>query len=595
MNGTKAMSGVAEEDEANEPILPELVERLGDPDPEIRSAAARQLGSMGRAALEAAPRLRKCLKDSDNEVRIKAALALIQIDEGQKTVAVPILVKELSTDPKPRWWEDLPRMWERLPDLANYPRARRVLVELLSSPHPDVQDQAYRLLVRMKVGDEVVPRLRQLLEDRDPKARSYAALVLSEIGPAARDHLPVLRRLLEDDKIRVRWAGAIAILKIDPTDKPAQEALSSALNDPDLETRLTAAETILLHLDSADVRAIEAIRKKLREADPQTRSMILIRLSRLADRLEKPGPVVLLIAESLQDPDDIVRLSATGMLRSLGPKALPAVQSLIAALDDRYEPVYAGAARALRAIGPGARPAAAALASKLSSADSFFGIEVAAALVQVNSGDSRGVKYLCRALRSWDGETRIHALGAILGIKPIPEELISALVKVVECDKAGTPRYLAALALAESLPGNRDRIIPCLIRASKDSSEKVRRGALRALATSADESDAVIWALTEALQDKDFKVRFIALDGLGARRGRSASAVPALIKLLDDPRDSIRGQAAMTLARIGPLAKDAIPALSRVSQDPASRVRKAALFALECIAGKGGENGDDRD
>jgi HEAT repeat protein len=50
---------------------------LGADEPEVRAAAARALGKLGKMAAKAAPALQKALDDPDAEVRLAAAEALL--------------------------------------------------------------------------------------------------------------------------------------------------------------------------------------------------------------------------------------------------------------------------------------------------------------------------------------------------------------------------------------------------------------------------------------------------------------------------------------------------------------------------------------
>lgn len=63
------------------------------------------------------------------------------------------------------------------------------------------------------------------------------------------------------------------------------------------------------------------------------------------------------LAQSLSDPNPLVRRRAADILARIGPEARDAVPALIRALDDRDEEVRKSAARALGEIGPAAKDA----------------------------------------------------------------------------------------------------------------------------------------------------------------------------------------------------------------------------------------------
>jgi len=74
--------------------LPNLLEKLKDPDPKIRYWAAKHLGHQGSKAADVVPTLTEALKDQDKLVRMGAAYALAEIGPDAKP-AVPALQNAL--------------------------------------------------------------------------------------------------------------------------------------------------------------------------------------------------------------------------------------------------------------------------------------------------------------------------------------------------------------------------------------------------------------------------------------------------------------------------------------------------------------------
>ena len=68
--------------------LAELIERLGDDDPDTRKQAATALQRFGAEARECVPALIQLLSDSDTQVRGAALIALSAIDPEAKRVAL---------------------------------------------------------------------------------------------------------------------------------------------------------------------------------------------------------------------------------------------------------------------------------------------------------------------------------------------------------------------------------------------------------------------------------------------------------------------------------------------------------------------------
>jgi len=83
--------------ESKTPPLAQLAQGLQDPDPAERRRAATALHSLGAEAKEAAPALHEALQDTDQDVRMWAALTLVN-NELHDKATVPILIGVLQRD-----------------------------------------------------------------------------------------------------------------------------------------------------------------------------------------------------------------------------------------------------------------------------------------------------------------------------------------------------------------------------------------------------------------------------------------------------------------------------------------------------------------
>lgn len=95
--GHTAKAGAQEQKPATDPDrkIEQLIEQLGSSKFRIREAAAKELLALGKRAI---PALRKALRSTDPDVRLRAQLLLNEIDRG-----VPNLIEELADkDPKVR-------------------------------------------------------------------------------------------------------------------------------------------------------------------------------------------------------------------------------------------------------------------------------------------------------------------------------------------------------------------------------------------------------------------------------------------------------------------------------------------------------------
>ena len=169
--------------------LPDLVESLQDPDPEVRRISATVLGSFGADAKAAAPGLNANLVDPSPEVRRAALKALASVETDSGAIA-------------PRF------------------------AHLLKDPDEGVRTDAAQVLRNLgPKARAVVPELIEALGDRNEDVFRFVALALGKIGPEAREAVPALTKALQENRAysetTVRWA----LQQIDP------RALSGAAAD----------------------------------------------------------------------------------------------------------------------------------------------------------------------------------------------------------------------------------------------------------------------------------------------------------------------------------------------------------------------------
>jgi len=167
------------------PALEEVVKGLGDPEPDVRIAAAWALSQMESAGARAVPDLGRALKDPDPRVRSLSAVALRSI--GPKAVGA------------------VPELMQALNDPAAYVRAPAA--DALGSIGP--------------AAKAAVPALSERLLTTPEQAYVWrsAAAALGNIGPDAASALPALQRALS--MYRVTYTAQEAILKIKKEPVPA--------------------------------------------------------------------------------------------------------------------------------------------------------------------------------------------------------------------------------------------------------------------------------------------------------------------------------------------------------------------------------------
>jgi len=179
------LRAVAAIDPQGDTAVPVLIRALRDREEGVRTAAAKALGSLGRAASDAVPHLVEALKGKEARCpRTYAVEALLRIDPSYGEVAVPYLIQQLDGgDPYRRM-------------------ASATLAE---------------------IGPPAVPALVRALRDERHRRRvsPWAARALGKMGAAALAAVPVLKQALHKDELHAtRLSAAIALWRIDRSHEP---------------------------------------------------------------------------------------------------------------------------------------------------------------------------------------------------------------------------------------------------------------------------------------------------------------------------------------------------------------------------------------
>jgi len=159
--------------------LPYFVKALRNTNPKIRARAASYLGHLGPEGGAAAPALATALDDSVPAVRSAAVVALGQIGPAARA-AIPDLTAALHLD------DDYLRL------------------------------QVIRALWKVSHESETcVPILMKILGDRNNPNRAGAAILLGEMGPAAKEATPALTNVLREEFSYTRVKAEEALKQIE--------------------------------------------------------------------------------------------------------------------------------------------------------------------------------------------------------------------------------------------------------------------------------------------------------------------------------------------------------------------------------------------
>jgi HEAT repeat protein len=196
-------------------VVRALIENLKRDQVKHRSDAARSLGVLGPDARAAVPDLIGALHDPDAEVRMAAVFTLGQIGPAAADAVEPLM--QLVTD------------YDRDPGTAIMaidalgrigPAARRVVpvfTAMVRAPRHNAWIHFAMALCRMgpegrEEASPTVPALIDVLAtDKWAPNRRFAAEVLSEIGPSARQAVSALEAATDDADPQVRHAARNAL------------------------------------------------------------------------------------------------------------------------------------------------------------------------------------------------------------------------------------------------------------------------------------------------------------------------------------------------------------------------------------------------
>jgi HEAT repeat protein len=185
----------------NRAAVPPLVERLKDPSPEIRGAAAEALGNFGPQP-GLVDRIKPLLSDQTSYVRVKAAGTLFRLDDMSGLQ----LLQELAASEVPMSRLMAAQAMASKPDAVWLEHVRK----LASAAEPEVRVGAARLLAP---HDPEYARtvLEGVMADQNPAIRNLASEILADV--AATDPRSLRRLLKSDDRLtRVRAAGHLLAL-----------------------------------------------------------------------------------------------------------------------------------------------------------------------------------------------------------------------------------------------------------------------------------------------------------------------------------------------------------------------------------------------
>jgi HEAT repeat protein len=425
---------------------------------------------------------------------------------------------------------------------ATLQRIEAKTVARLESASVEERLRVVRELARME-NPRTIEHLLTALSDGSSVVVTVASKTLARLGQPA---VVPLHWILKSDhegarRAAIRTLGAIW-----------QFPEIVELGDENAEIREAAAEMIGR---LGDLRAVEPLVTALHDSDTEVRRIAAEALGNLGDsRAVEPLLAVLKYSYAEYPADSALKRSIAMALRRLGASS---EDPLLIALQDIDETVRR---RAMLALGQMWQ-----IPEVVGLADGGAEVRRRAAVSLADLGDGRVVEPLLAALRDGDEQVRRNATVSLGRIWAMPD-------LVALGDDNEWARQRTALTLGKL--GDKRATQP-LLAALRDSDQKVRRYAARALRQLGEQAEVSLVAM---LRDENRQVRRDA--ALALARVGGELALDALTTALNDDERYVRETALEALAKLGSPAVKPL-AIAFESSDP--ELRLGAAEALRRI------------
>lgn len=366
------------------------------------------------------------------------------------------------------------------------------------------------------------PTIGQLVKDlrsRDDGRRLTAAVVLAELGPAAKRAASALAKVLDDDSEQVARAAAVALGKIGP---PAKRYIKKALRDRDVQLRVLPA-VVALGADAVDL--LPDVAKIWRAETIETSRAVNACLTQLG------AHAVPFLRKRLKDRHDSYQ--AARVLGDLGPVARDAVPDLIELSDS----VHFGSTSAISALGrigdPAAVPHLVELLETATSNDEFVSIKAWYALTALGRIGPAAEAALPDVLAMFDLEEATESLvGAVADAVAGIGDTCAATMRRLDEVRARGGKFEAAVkeAMATLKPGSGATEAVLMRNAMGHKRPALREAAIRELAVRKASPEAVE-VLAKAVADGDKAVALAAIEALGGWGAEADKGYDELAKI----------------------------------------------------------------
>ncbi|MBS0260645.1 MAG: HEAT repeat domain-containing protein [Planctomycetes bacterium] len=495
---------------------------------EARALAAQVLGAVGPAARKALPELHKNLAVNSTWVRLRAAQAILKIDETDLPAKTCLqLARETETGPAREFACATLREFEG--------QTAKSAAHSQSKIRPASVSRAPASVTQV----DDIPTAVAGLEDPDPLVRAKAAQTAFHEGTPPEQLLPVVCDLLRSDRLDVLRSATALLIDIGPDATSALPALHDCLESRSISAQLHAAEAAL-RIDAADTPAISFLQTALQHPRADVRYFAVNSLGAVVTENEQAAVI---LYTALTDSQTKVATAAALLLsRRFDLETEPArlatdataddarfeqlgenISRWLTELDDEDRHVQCRAAIQLSLTGKAPRYVIPQLTARLSAAEPTVQLHLARTIWNCTQDCSEILPLLVDLLDSDVDHTRIGAISLLGQIGPAAADALPWL-KPVSSGKDLLERLVVAESVLRIEPSHRDALT-LLLRALQHSNGDVRYLAAIALgATPPEQQTAAEHALSLTIDDRSSRVRTAVLETLSQLQVRKAQA-----------------------------------------------------------------------
>lgn len=503
-----------------EPLLPYLVESLGDSHREVRENLKGMFLALGKDSL---PRWISYLGKSSPSVHLGLVELLGEMAPSNRE-ALSTLKAMMAEAPEDLqlWLQWAIRLQGEESPLEDS------LKKALSSSKREVRLAGAQIFAKFKTLSTkrmllpmVLVQLKDPEEDEEIKER-----LLEGIGamvPQCQEGLRILLQFLQasDGKVARK---ALSLFKGENfADHEILRSLIGLLSSP--ESALSSRE-IIQTVSSFGERVLPFLEPLENSLDEKTQIWVQWAICHIK---VDPAMALTRLGRFLYNENWPIRREVVVALGEVGPPVIP---TLLQALKDDQEEVRREALRVIGNLAPESSSAVPYLIGAIHDPEISVREEANRALGKMGAFAASAVSDLSQAL--YDEEAKVRK-SAVMALGKIGSEAASVAPSISQAlyDEDGDTRKFAALTLGK-LGYLARGVVSVLIRTLKDPLRQVRAAAARAIGEIKPSDESAVEPLLELLEDSQEEVKTEAISALGKLGKAAAGAAPRLLQMMEE-------------------------------------------------------------